>query len=96
MNKSDSNYIMKDSSEWKITPPENIKPLLAYCDYIAYSIIKPALFEDSTDVHGILDEVSTVKGDLHPKDGYLMSTSKIINVTDVHGKSYKITIEEVV
>jgi len=63
---------------------------MAYCDYIAHSVIKPALGEDS-----FITEVGKVKMDLCPKEGYLVSTTKTINVKDQNGKEYKITVEEI-
>lgn len=63
---------------------------MAYCDYIAYSVLSEALIED-----GFITEVGKVKMDLCPKEGYLVSTTKTINVKDQNGKEYKITVEEV-
>ncbi len=62
---------------------------MAYCDYIAHSVLSPSLREDS-----FITEVSKVKMDLCPKEGYLVSTTKTINVKDQNGKEYKITVEE--
>ena len=63
---------------------------MAYCDYIAHSVLLPSLIED-----GFITEVGKVKMDLCPKEGYLISTTKTINVKDENGKEYKITVEEV-
>lgn len=65
---------------------------LAYCDYLAHTIIRPALLADS-DREGMVHEVGFVKMDL-AEEGYMVSTTKYINVTDVNGKMYKVTIEE--
>lgn len=62
---------------------------MAYCDYIAHSVLSPSLREDS-----FITEVGKVKMDLCPKEGYLVSTTKTINVKDQNGKEYKITVEE--
>ena len=62
---------------------------LAYCDYLAHTIIRPALLADSD----MVQEVGFVKMDL-AEEGYMVSTTKYINVTDVNGKMYKVTIEE--
>jgi len=59
--------------------------IMAYCDYIANSI-KHAL-----PVTGVA--TSTVKSDLHPEGGYLLTTKKTIEA-EYLGKKYKITVEE--
>ena len=65
---------------------------LAYCDYLAHTIIRPALLR--SEMHdGVVQEVGFVKMDL-AEEGYMVSTTKYINVTDVNGKMYKVTIEE--
>jgi hypothetical protein len=68
---------------------------LAYCDYLAHTVIRPALLADRDHhhEHRIVQEVSFVKMDL-AEEGYMVSTTKYINVTDVNGKMYKVTIEE--
>ena len=38
---------------------------LSYCDYIAHTIVKPALDEDSNSNNGQLSSVGLVKMDLH-------------------------------
>jgi hypothetical protein len=63
---------------------------LAYCDYIAHTILKPALIED-----GFITEVGKVNMDLHEKEGYMLSTAKTIEVADDNGKQYRITVEEI-
>jgi hypothetical protein len=32
--------------------------------------------------------------DLHPTEGYFMSTKKVLTVHDVNGKAYVVTVEE--
>lgn len=66
---------------------------MAYCDYIAHSIVQPALNAD-TDKDGMIQSVSYVKMDL-AEEGYMQSTKRTINVTDINGKEYIVTIEEV-
>lgn len=66
---------------------------LAYCDYIAHTIVQPALKAD-TDKDGMIQSVSYVKMDL-AEEGYMQSTKRTINVTDINGKEYIVTIEEV-
>ena len=62
---------------------------LAYCDMIAYAIKEtlPKKTDDFISVEG------GVQFDL-AKEGYMQSTTKFINVYDVNGKKYKITVEE--
>ena len=65
--------------------------MLAYCDYIAHLIhnyIKPH------DTQGLLWNVGYPRYDLD-KGGALNSTRKTLEITDVNGKKYKVTIEEV-
>ena len=65
--------------------------MLAYCDKIAHEI-RRAL--SPVDVDGIIAEVGVVKMDLHPTEGYFLSTKKTISVRDMNGKEYTITVEE--
>ena len=67
--------------------------MLAYCDYIAHTIIQPACEEDKARSSGRLKEVGNIKMDL-AKAGYLQSTKRTVDIVDVNGKSYRITIEE--
>jgi len=64
---------------------------LAYCDYIAH-VISKAFFNDKPD--NMIEKVGPVKMDLHPIDGYFLSTKKTLEVIDNNGKKYKITVEE--
>jgi hypothetical protein len=68
---------------------------VAYCDYIAHTIVQPAL-KAATDKGGIgmIQSVSYVKMDL-AEEGYMQSTKRTISVTDINGKEYIVTIEEV-
>ena len=68
----------------------NIRP--AYCDKIA-ARIKDAL--NATDPDGIIMGCGKVRFDLHPEDGYLISTKKTLTVVDKNGKLYQITVEEI-
>lgn len=65
---------------------------LVYCDWIA-DLIKVHINE--VEVIGRKFKASKVKMDLHPTDGYMMSTTKTIKVKDWNGKQYEITVEEV-
>ena len=71
--------------------------MLAYCDYIA-QVLHEALSNNIQRTYGenpILEHVTQSKMDLHPQHGYMLSTSKFIEVRDVYNKKYRITIEEV-
>lgn len=65
-----------------------------YCDYIA-KVIDDALFRDAMSPDGLVAGSGNVKSDLHPIDGYLMSTTKTINAMDRNGRLYEITVREV-
>jgi hypothetical protein len=65
--------------------------MLGYCDYIA-SVVSRALRDN--DSEELLSAVSRPIWDLDI-NGVFLSTTKIVGVQDVAGKSYKITIEEV-
>ena len=64
---------------------------LAYCDRIA-AAIREALVK--SDPVGIIAQVGRVEMDLHPTQGYFVSTKKLIKVWDMNGKAYSVTIEE--
>jgi hypothetical protein len=61
----------------------------SYCDYIAHLITKIADRED------ILADIGPVRLDLHPRDGYLMSTKKTVMITDRNGRRYRVSVEEI-
>jgi hypothetical protein len=67
--------------------------MLAYCDYIA-QVVQDDLRADSYKETSYLHYVDSVKMDLHPEEGYMLSTNKTIKVQDKNGKWYKITVEE--
>lgn len=66
--------------------------MLAYCDKIADVVRKALLKYDADEIVGL---VGPIKMDLHPTEGYFVSTKKTINVFDMSGKEYMVTIEEV-
>ena len=69
---------------------------LAYCDYIADRIrhfLNCDLKENR--LYTLISEVGKVKMDLHPTEGYFQSTKKVIEVTDINSKRYRITVEEI-
>ena len=43
---------------------------MAYCDYIAHTIVKPGLAEDAESTNGLIASVNHVKMDLH-KEGWM-------------------------
>ena len=63
---------------------------LAYCDYIAYTILKPALDKEDS----MIQEVGNVKMDLH-NEGWMQTTTKRIMVRDKNGKAYLVSVEEI-
>jgi len=63
---------------------------MVYCDYIAHRIQEGL----RNDTEKLLDRASPTKYDLDSVGGWLKSTRKEIRVTDRHGKSYRITVEE--
>ena len=67
--------------------------MLAYCDYIA-DRISSHLSGDVVSNNYYIKDVGKINWDLHPTEGYMVSTKKTINVTDMNGKKYKVTVEE--
>lgn len=65
--------------------------MLAYCDYIADEISRKFWTNQSED---IIAEVGNVQYDLHPEQGWMMTTKKTIFLKDKNGKSYRVTVEE--
>jgi hypothetical protein len=70
--------------------------VLAYCDYIA-DRIKRALELDVREnpIYTYVNKVGPIKFDTCPKDGYFLSTKKTLEVIDINGKLYKVTVEEI-
>ena len=65
--------------------------MLVYCDWIADQI-KRHFTNDKAE--NKIVEVSNIVMDLHPIDGYFLSTKKTMLMQDENGTQYKITIEE--
>jgi hypothetical protein len=63
---------------------------VAYCDYIA-NIISSNLHR--VDDMSLIDTVSSPKLDLDANGSY-QSTKKVIQLSDLNGRLYKITVEE--
>ena len=66
------------------------KPNLAYCDYLAYLISKHLVELDSQH---LINWVGKVQYDLG-HHGEFCSTTKSVDLEDINGKSYRITIQE--
>ena len=64
---------------------------LAYCDKIADTIKKGLL---KYDEQGIIGLIGPIQWDLHPTEGWFQSTTKTIEMCDMNGKKYVITIAE--
>jgi hypothetical protein len=62
----------------------------AYCDYLAFLIRENLM---SLDKRNLIDEVGKVQYDLG-WDSELKTTLKTIDVLDMQGKQYRITIQE--
>ena len=65
--------------------------MIAYCDKIASVCRKSLLGYDPDNIIGLIGPIKT---DLHPTEGYFQSTTKTIELTDMNGKEYVITIQE--
>ena len=65
-----------------------LKP--AYCDRIAHAIREELV---KSDPLGIIGLVGPIEMDLN-SEGSFMSTKKTLEVTDMNGKTYSVTIEE--
>jgi hypothetical protein len=67
---------------------------LAYCDFIANRIYDHIDREASRPQGSLMASIEQPVMDLHPTEGWFMSTKKVMTVHDVHGKAYVITVEE--
>lgn len=63
---------------------------LSYCDYIA-NIVQKSLMQ--FDQENLFDKVGRIKMDLD-LDGIFQSTVKTIDIVDMQGKAYRVTIQE--
>ena len=66
--------------------------MFAYCDYIADEISSKFWSQQSEN---IVAKVGNVNYDLHPEQGWMMSTKKTIELIDKNGKMYRVTVEEI-
>ena len=67
------------------------KTYVAYCDYIAHTIVGNL---KANDTERLLSSVSRPKYDL-TESGAFASTKKTIEVKDLNGRKYRVTVEEV-
>lgn len=67
---------------------------LSYCDYIAHTVLNPALEADAKDNCGTLSGVGRINMDL-AKEGWMQTTTRTIEITDVNGREYRVTIEDI-
>jgi hypothetical protein len=66
---------------------------LVYCDYIA-EVIKQAINKDITRAESLLAGAGSVRFDTDA-DGAYLSPTKFVNVADINGRLYEITIKEI-
>ena len=67
--------------------------MLSYCDYVMHTI-RTSLLKDVGVPGTFLSKVGATRWDLHPEGGYMVSTKKTLEVTDMYGKKYLVTVEE--
>lgn len=67
---------------------------LHYCDLIA-DVIWKAIDLQGRFTYDIRLQPDPVKMDLHPDEGYMLTTKKTMKVTDQNGTTYLVTIEQV-
>lgn len=65
--------------------------MIAYCDYISHLISTNIKAHDS---QGLLWQVGRPNYDLD-SSGALSSTTKTLGITDINGKRYRVTVEEI-
>lgn len=65
--------------------------MIAYCDYISHLI---STYIKAHDSQGLLWQVSRPNYDLD-SSGALSSTTKTLDITDINGKRYRVTVEEI-
>jgi hypothetical protein len=66
---------------------------VVYCDYIA-EVIKQAINKDITRPESLLSGAGSVRFDTDA-DGAYLSPTKFVNVADINGRLYEITIKEI-
>lgn len=96
------NDIVKEMEDFFKNHSENIienlqqqktKSFMVYCDYIAHLITDNLKTADDQDM-AMLTEIGKMKYDLS-EEGWFVSSKKTIEVTDINGQKYKISVEAV-
>ena len=67
---------------------------MVYCDYIV-DRIKTLLNREISDNETLISDVGNVEFDLHPEEKYMVSTKKTLTLSDINGKLYRVTVEEI-
>jgi len=67
--------------------------MLRYSDDIAHTL-RTSLQRDIETGATYVKGVSAIKMDLHPTEGYMLSTARVLTVTDINGNMYRVTVEE--
>lgn len=67
---------------------------MSYTDYIAHTVVKPALDADGSSNVGVLSGTTKVQMD-KAESGYIQSSKRFMEVMDVNGREYRITIEDI-
>jgi hypothetical protein len=67
---------------------------MSYTDYIAHTVVKPALDADGYLSEGVLSGITKVKMD-KAESGYIQSSKRFMEVMDINGREYRITIEDI-
>ena len=67
---------------------------MSYTDYIAHTVVKPALDADGSLSEGVLSGTTKVQMDKAPT-GYIQSSKRFMEIMDVNGREYRITIEDI-
>lgn len=70
---------------------KNFSPI--YCDYIA-EVVQQAINKDLAQAGSLISGAGRVRFDMDD-DGVYISSNKLINVADINGRLYEITIKEV-
>ena len=67
---------------------------MAYCDYIIHCIRTLLLRTSQEEPQSLIHSLGDIQWDLHPSEGYLLSTRKALTVWDSNGKAYVVSVEE--
>lgn len=70
---------------------DKLESCKSYCDRIGAAIFDAL---KARDPEGIIASCGPVKSDLHPTEGYQLSTKKMLEVTDRNNNRYLVTIQD--